>query len=1027
MAPPASCEESVALGGPRQRAEGGPPGSPAAQQQQAASSLQGGPSAAAAEGSGPPQSEAQDPPKGPQAAAAAASEDGPRHSAAEGRGCLLLKWLLLHFPCRLFLDARRSRAVNPGRLIRLHPSPAVELMRRQQQQLLALQQQFLQQDEQQRHSPLKPQHSLAAGESRGPQLEQQQQQQQQQQRQQQQQKQETCPLLHRRLRCLAARLAGLDSATPDAERPSEAAPRSSRSSKSSSSSNSSKSSSSSSSSCVCEALHGFEGVAWTGSSRAGLSVAGGACAAGSCPIDAFSCGFAFAVDADGVCSISPLAAQQREQQQQQRQQQDRQRQQQDELQAKQEADGELQAGCQPASEGPLPLEVERALADLPTGAPLGGSPWADVSVASLQELLFFLWGPPDACMAADAAACDFAQWRLTADLCGSCSSKRSEVYRQTLPCPTAPSSSSSSSSIDRDISSSSSNRNKEEASSLFAFSSACTCCCLRCCCIRMPAWVLEAVARDGLRLPRLSGSSSSSSSSSSSKKGTLPERLLRNRGVCLQHGFVDASSDSSSSWLSELPSSASSASSPPDSPRTPPPPAPSAAEQPPPPPAAAAVAAEVLSAAKAGVGGEKRAAGDESLPGLQRQEEKMRPSAAAAALSAASAEAAVAALQACLSVCLPRAGGRVTPVLSGFTLEDAAWMVSAAHNVSASAGGSQLASARSFLAFACTEPWEVLLLLHASAATTQALGGTLSGCADVSPGGPSTTPRRVAVRPLASRPGVYRQLHTTQQQQQQQRQGGFLSLPVWLTLFSSCVLQKGREFRVFVAGAKPIGISQRWLGECCSELGRSSSARKKIRRAVWGFASSTLSRLALPPLFAADLYVHRNADGSDTCRLLMLHPWGSLTDPLLFSYEELRGLALAGACVDGEEACTVCSGEPPRKAGGAPSAAASCCCWERCPLRFLKGSDEEVHDAQRSLAMPRDLLEIARGGVASADVENLLLDLNCSGPRLSRLTKGFFAVSQQQAGGEMQRKGEQKKMQEEETEEKRRKNRRLPD
>ncbi|KAL8275249.1 hypothetical protein Esti_000833 [Eimeria stiedai] len=879
-------------------------------------------------------------------------------TAARGVGAALFNWLAAHFPCRLFADPERRRPLLPQLLLQVHPSPAVELLQ-QQQQHLKIERPFNDSVEPPEEQPQQPQHQ-----------------------QQQHRQQEVCPRLQQRLKHLATSLC-----TPSSDL--TAAPNGSGAAGSSSSSqdaNSTNSSVGEGRRCSCEGFDGLHGVAWICSVAENAQEGEGAPA--RCAIDDFACPFAFAVDARGVCDIFPLPTQQpqrqqqQEQQQQEQQQQEQQQPQQHELQAL-EGFSELSAlaECSPLrvclKGGPpralelLLQKLSEVLAEQRVGGPSMVGPLHCVTDAVLRELLFFLWGPPDACMAVDAAACDFAQWRLSVDLCSSCSKKRFPVYEQHLSEPAETESSSSSSS--------NSGRSGEEELSLCGVCATCTCCCLRCCCIRVPPRVLEAVARDGLRLL----GRASSSSSSSSKRGEVPlERLLRvSRGGC-----ISEPSSGDESWLSELPSSPSTAS-PLTSPRVLP------------------SDASARSAADGGNHGHMLSAS--SLDGSELQvkakegggEPPVPPpsnAAAAAAVADAAADLAVAALQSSLSACLPKVGGRVTPLLNNSTLDDAGWMVGGAHNVGSAQGASQVASSRSFLAFACTEPWEVLLLLHASEATTRALGAPLQGCADLLSGFPDQSQSREgAVRPLASRRGVSRQLarqpEDEQQAPQQESTPLRLQLPLWLTLVEATELQKGREFRVrgfLHAGASCVDVvfvacgaaaSQLWLGECVPELIKSASLRWRLKRSVGRFISETLPACALPPLFVADLYVHRNADGTETCRLLMLHPWGSLTDPLLFSYEELRELLLIRSCSSEAAACEACCSSA--RAGGAAKATAaasklrSCSCWERCELRYLRGSDAQVHDAQRALAMPRDLLEIARSGGSSSHVEDLLLEL----------------------------------------------------
>lgn len=181
-------------------------------------------------------------------------------------------------------------------------------------------------------------------------------------------------------------------------------------------------------------------------------------------------------------------------------------------------------------------------------------------------------------------------------------------------------------------------------------------------------------------------------------------------------------------------------------------------------------------------------------------------------LTRAEADAAVSALQRCLSICFYKVGGRATPLLNSHTLTDAAWIVSGAQNISIAQVASQTFSPRTFLAFACTEPWEVLLLLHAAAATTQVLT-PLAGWVDVC-GGALPPDRKATVRRLASRSHVYEQLAKQQQQQQHDaevegcsEQTAQVELPLWLTLIETRELQKGREFRAFVAGGFLVGGS----------------------------------------------------------------------------------------------------------------------------------------------------------------------------------------------------------------------------
>lgn len=76
------------------------------------------------------------------------------------------------------------------------------------------------------------------------------------------------------------------------------------------------------------------------------------------------------------------------------------------------------------------------------------------------------------------------------------------------------------------------------------------------------------------------------------------------------------------------------------------------------------------------------------------------------------------------------------------------------------------------------------------------------------------------------------------------------------------------------------GICQLWLAECVPELVKSSSLRRKTKHAVWHFLLEVLSRQAVPPLFVADVYIHRKADGTYSCRYEYTCVCGAACTPL---------------------------------------------------------------------------------------------------------------------------------------------------
>ncbi|OEH80115.1 hypothetical protein cyc_03178 [Cyclospora cayetanensis] len=765
-------------------------------------------------------------------------------------GCLLLEWLATHFSCRLFADTGRTLCLLPQQLLEVHPSPVVALLERQQEHFS--------------RGKAPAQVTLAQNE------------------QQQQQHPQVSPSA-RSLQCSSAH----DMAHKDAISTSsgsyipeihtccgEGTMPPHRGNSSSGGVDVRR---------LCQRMRGVRGAAWV-------------CAAkemeeklrdtlGPCTLDAFACPFAFAISETGTCNIFPLP------------------QEPDQQQSMKNSSfqvcppvGFLQLCQQGGDQGSL-SELQTLLKEALLDPAWRCRPCRPdgLSEAAFRELFFYLWGPADACMAADVAACHIVQWRLSFNFCSSCPTGR-----------------------------------------------------FRC--------------KNGI------------SSNSRGKRG-LPDRLLQ---FTEDWRNSEPSSDGES-WLSELPSSPSSSA---DSPRMS--------------PRADAADAEALE----GIHGLPAAAEALPVPGLRTEGEKKSSDTQqkggkacderrGGGLSDDAVNNAVAALQQCLSVCIPMAGSRVTPLLNNSTLDDAGWIVAGAHNVNASQITAQAASVRSFLAFACTESWEVLLLLHASAAASRALSDPLQGCADVcSVLGVSLANGNV-VRRLSARPeGVYEQLMRKEESSQKEeldfllspleKSHAYIKIPHCLTLVEAYELQKGREFRVFAAGRLPVGISQLWLAECVPELVNSASLRRRTRRAVWQFFLRTLSRQPLPPLFVADVYIHRNADGTESCRLLRLNPWGFQTDPLLFTFDELRTSVLRRCCTS-IQLCNSCTSLLSSREVASPGAPppGRCNCWELCELRYIRGTDEEIYDSQRSLAMPQDFLDIARGG-GNSNVEEILLDLKAA-------------------------------------------------
>ena len=88
---------------------------------------------------------------------------------------------------------------------------------------------------------------------------------------------------------------------------------------------------------------------------------------------------------------------------------------------------------------------------------------------------------------------------------------------------------------------------------------------------------------------------------------------------------------------------------------------------------------------------------------------------------------------------------------------------------------------------------------------------------------------------------------------------------------------------LLLLNVRAAGVSQLWLSECLPELSTRASMRQRLRRAVWSFVLQHLQQpqqqqqqqpkekqLLLPPLYAADLYVHCGAEGTDTCRCVVV-------------------------------------------------------------------------------------------------------------------------------------------------------------
>lgn len=122
---------------------------------------------------------------------------------------------------------------------------------------------------------------------------------------------------------------------------------------------------------------------------------------------------------------------------------------------------------------------------------------------------------------------------------------------------------------------------------------------------------------------------------------------------------------------------------------------------------------------------------------------------------------------------------------------------------------------------------------------------------------------------------------------------------ITLGLNTVVAIHDGLEFRVFFWSDRILGISQRDLEFAYPAL--TERRREDLIGAIQAFFHTCFVPASLPlHRGALDVYFVDTRDKKNTpqqssldCRLLSVSPWGSLTDPLLFSYDELREKALS--------------------------------------------------------------------------------------------------------------------------------------
>lgn len=93
----------------------------------------------------------------------------------------------------------------------------------------------------------------------------------------------------------------------------------------------------------------------------------------------------------------------------------------------------------------------------------------------------------------------------------------------------------------------------------------------------------------------------------------------------------------------------------------------------------------------------------------------------------------------------------------------------------------------------------------------------------------------------------------------------------------------GTEFRCFIKDNKLIGISQRHINTYFDYL---INSKDRILSGINNFFNRKIKNLFADNCYTFDLYI----DSQNHFHLVDFNPFGEITDPMLFSWEELRGI-----------------------------------------------------------------------------------------------------------------------------------------
>ncbi|KAF8819740.1 hypothetical protein IE077_004056 [Cardiosporidium cionae] len=107
-----------------------------------------------------------------------------------------------------------------------------------------------------------------------------------------------------------------------------------------------------------------------------------------------------------------------------------------------------------------------------------------------------------------------------------------------------------------------------------------------------------------------------------------------------------------------------------------------------------------------------------------------------------------------------------------------------------------------------------------------------------------------------------------------------------LSLRKFVTLSEGMEFRSFVAWDTLIALCQRDVGGYFSFL-QDRLFQAEIMNSIQSKFETVLRPSIELKRFVFDVYIHMQK-GDITCRIVDLSPWGTTTDPLLFTWDELR-------------------------------------------------------------------------------------------------------------------------------------------